>query len=156
MAGLNDTPDARFLLRFWGKVNLNGPVHPVLGTRCWIWTASKKRNGYGQFGIKKGVIVLSHRFAWELIVGPIPEKLYVLHRCDNPPCINVAHLFVGTQADNISDAFSKGRRGKIDCGHQIIGDNVYWKLQKGVRVPACRTCKRARERRSYYHRMIIQ
>ena len=52
----------------------------------------------------------AHRIAWELVHGPVPEKFCVLHKCDNPPCINVDHLFLGTQQDNLADMNAKGRR----------------------------------------------
>jgi hypothetical protein len=86
--------------RFWPKVDKSGD--------CWVWTASKNDRGYGHFG-RGGRTVSAHRVAWELARGPIPEGLWVLHKCDNPPCVNPAHLFLGTPGDNARDREAKGR-----------------------------------------------
>jgi len=98
--------------RFWEKVDKNGPVpvhRPDLGP-CWIWTAgiNKPRGGYGMFALRKGVIRRAHRIAWELTYGS-PGDLWVLHHCDNPPCVRPAHLFLGTPKDNAGDMEAKGR-----------------------------------------------
>lgn len=100
--------------RFWEKVNKDGPIpahRPELGL-CWIWTAgiNVPRGGYGMFALRKGVIRRSHRIAWELANDrPVPDGLWVLHRCDNPPCVRPAHLFLGTPKDNTDDMAAKGR-----------------------------------------------
>jgi HNH endonuclease len=74
---------------------------------CWIWGGYTKPTGYGQT-YDQGSYKLVHRIAYEHWVGPIGE-LCVLHRCDNPPCFNPEHLFLGTQADNVADMEAKGR-----------------------------------------------
>lgn len=77
---------------------------------CREWQAFRNPLGYGMFRVFVGESMwLAHRVAWELFVGDIPPGLGVLHKCDNPPCVNVAHLFLGTNADNNADKMAKGR-----------------------------------------------
>lgn len=87
--------------RFWNKVEKTNT--------CWLWTASKSHNGYGVIWIKDIGNVRVHRFSWELHVGPIPDGLCVLHKCDVPACVNPEHLFLGTRKDNAADMVKKGR-----------------------------------------------
>jgi len=86
--------------RFWRKVRR--------GPGCWEWTARCNNHGYGKFSINR-VGHYAHRVAWEIVNGPIPQGLCVLHHCDNPKCVNPAHLFIGTRADNTRDMMDKGR-----------------------------------------------
>jgi hypothetical protein len=74
---------------------------------CWLWTGLIGTNGYGRYG--KGN-KYAHRLSYEYFVGPIPEGLFVCHHCDVRPCVNPAHLFVGTVKDNAQDMMAKGRR----------------------------------------------
>lgn len=107
--------------RFWSKVDKDGPVHPLLGTSCWLWRASvNPHNGYGRIhvGGKFGTVLLAHRVAFVLSRGEIPAGLRVLHRCDNPRCCNPDHFMLGTQLDNVHDAIRKGR-------HSIVGLVAY-------------------------------
>lgn len=100
--------------RFWASVNKNGPiVRPALG-HCWVWTGGKvsKTKPYGKmthWENGKNRHQTAHRFSYELRSGPIPDKMCVLHRCDNPPCVNPDHLFLGTAKDNTRDKLLKER-----------------------------------------------
>ena len=84
----------------------------VTETGCWIWTAATYKSSggdlYGNFQID-GALDGAHRAAWRLFVGPIPEGMHVLHRCDVSLCVNPAHLFLGTNQDNVDDKMRKGR-----------------------------------------------
>lgn len=103
-----------FADRFWDKVNKNSgfvPSHcPHLG-QCWAWKASKFRAGYGQIsrGSTYRSSMLASRASWIINCGPIPDGLDVLHKCDNPECVNPDHLFTGTHRENMDDMISKGR-----------------------------------------------
>ncbi len=76
---------------------------------CWPWLGGLDDKGYGLIGSAPNGEVRSHRAAWVHFNGPIPEGRNVLHRCDNRPCCNPRHLFIGTQMDNIDDMIAKGR-----------------------------------------------
>jgi hypothetical protein len=85
-------------------------VNPESG--CWEWTASFARGGYGQFSTSTQdgcKWYRAHRFAHEAFIGPVPEGYVVMHKCDNPKCVNPDHLTSGTHADNIKDRDKKGR-----------------------------------------------
>jgi len=99
-------PRPPITFRLWSKVDKSsGP------DGCWIWIGCKASSGYGQIGRgRRGEGQMpTHRLAWELTNGPIPDGLWVLHKCDNPPCCNPAHLFLGTRTDNMRDCSAKGR-----------------------------------------------
>lgn len=98
------------LERFLSKVDREGPVAGDLGP-CWIWTAARNPLGYGAFGLC-GRVTPAHRASCVLHGIEIPCGHIVCHRCDNPPCVNPAHLFVGTHRDNIDDKIRKGRQAR--------------------------------------------
>lgn len=79
---------------------------------CVEWSGYRDKHGYGRASFD-GRTDSAHRIAWQLANGPVPVGLCVLHKCDNPPCINPEHLFLGTQADNLADMTAKGRRGAV-------------------------------------------
>ena len=78
---------------------------------CWLWLGGTASKGYGHFsmGGRGGKQVNAHRAAYEFHYGPIPEGMLVCHSCDNPPCVNWNHLFLGTHQDNVRDMWAKGR-----------------------------------------------
>jgi hypothetical protein len=98
--------DSKALARFQSKVQKDEK------TGCLVWTGAKTFNGYGTFYIN-GKMCRAHRVIWEHENGPIPDGRNVLHDCpcgDNPACVNIDHLWLGTQSDNINDMIIKDRR----------------------------------------------
>lgn len=121
--------------RLWSHVQICEPV------ACWPWVGTVDSCGYGR--IRCGSLANNtrhyrqvHRVVWEIVHGPIPVGLCVLHHCDNPPCVNPQHLWLGTQQDNIADMVKKGR-------------NFSFKRQRGVKNPNAKlTEQRVREIRT--------
>lgn len=138
--------------RFWSKVNKRGPMPPqsVAPGSCWEWMAAKTSGGYGQFWSKPALVV-SHRYAYELLIGPIPEGLQLDHLCRNRACINPQHLEPVTQQVNILRGFSVAttNRLKTHCphGHQYTSENTYIHPRNNGRI--CRACARRRSRAVY-------
>lgn len=92
--------------RFWEKVDKRGPDD------CWEWQAYRDKDGYGHIrnGERNNADESAHRLSYELANGPIPSGMLVCHKCDNPPCVNPTHLFLGTSTDNMQDCSAKGRK----------------------------------------------
>lgn len=90
--------------RLWPSVNRTAG--------CWEWTGPAFRGGYGRVYFR-GRTLYAHRVSWELANGRIPDGLWVLHHCDNPPCVRPDHLFLGTHADNMADMVAKGRHSSL-------------------------------------------
>lgn len=92
-------------VRFWEKVRV------LENNGCWEWQGALFSNGYGLISdTYRRKSFLAHRVSYELLYGPFPKHLLVLHRCDNHKCVKPGHLFLGTHADNLADMDSKGRR----------------------------------------------
>lgn len=149
----NGTPDKQPVHtvdeRFWSFVNKAGPVserRPDLGP-CWVWTGGGWPSGYGSFRVN-GVKVGAHRYAYERLVGPIPEGLVVDHLCFNRSCVRPAHLEVVTFRENIlrgdNTAAQFARRSNCLRGHCFDPPNGYITSQ-GAR--GCRACDRIRSAR---------
>lgn len=100
---------------FWSFVDRKGP------NDCWPYVGGKRRErcnanrviDYGKYKARDGKTWNAHRYSWFLTNGPIPDGLMVCHTCDNPPCCNPAHLFLGTSQDNADDMVAKGRQYRI-------------------------------------------
>jgi len=111
--------------RFWQYVDKSGGPNA-----CWLWTRFRDWDGYGKFSHDldgKHVSVAAHRMAYRLTHGNFDPALVVCHRCDNPPCCNPTHLFLGTTQENTADRDAKGRQAKGDAlrhGHHVKGSQV--------------------------------
>lgn len=87
--------------------------HVTKTESCWEWTAAKNEKGYGVVGVG-GRTYKAHRWLYAITIGSIPESLCLLHSCDNPSCVNPAHLVLGTRADNNKDMCDKGRHATVE------------------------------------------
>lgn len=121
---------------FWRRVSKDGPFSRECGSRCWVWTGSKTPSGYGQMNFSSSRRPMrTHAVSWAIHHnGQLPEEGQVIcHRCDNPPCCNPDHLFVGSPKDNALDAQMKGRirvgappRSKTERPARTRGHGVFF------------------------------
>lgn len=146
-------------VRFWAHVDKSGGPDA-----CWPWQGGHVARGYGHTTWSDDYVrteIMAHRQAYEFEVGPIAEGLQVCHKCDNPPCCNPAHLFLGTPSENLVDAYTKGRRkravpsqraainhrqGIIALPAGVLHGRVSTFDEYGCRCAACLKVKRADER----------
>jgi hypothetical protein len=106
---------------FWQKVDKSPGQGPA--GDCWQWTAFKTKTGYGKLTIHKEQW-LAHRYSYQLANGAPKEGLYILHSCDNPSCVNPAHLRAGTQQENVADMDARNRRPAMHIGRikpELVG-----------------------------------
>jgi len=134
--------------RFWSKVERRR------WNQCWEWQAGKTIQGYGKFRMPTSHVP-AHRMAWMLHHDQaIPEGGWILHHCDNPPCCNPRHLYLGTSKENSQDRERRGRgnrKVKTHCkyGHPFTEENTYTTYPPsfgGGAFRQCRTCMRRRQR----------
>jgi hypothetical protein len=131
-------------LRFWRYVSK--------GRKCWTWIGVLNENCYGRITVRHGSTILAHRLSWIIHHGPIPHGMWVCHTCDNPPCVNPAHLFLGDARSNHDDMVRKGRRfnrpHKTHCpsGHPYSGENI---LIDNEGFQSCRTCRKIVSKRCH-------
>lgn len=122
--------DHRIRKTLWDR--FHDKVMPEPNTGCWLWFGATKELGYGVIGLgrRDQGTAKAHRVAWELYRRPLQEGECVLHRCDQPSCVNPAHLFCGTLADNMQDCVRKGRnftpdnRGEKAKWAKLTAENV--------------------------------
>lgn len=130
------------IARFWPKVDRRGE------SECWLWTAAKNNKGYGMFGLG-GKLVLAHRFAYELLVGPVPEGLVLDHvknrGCTSTLCVNPAHLEPVTRGENVlrgdGPVAQLARQTHCQRGHELGGENTIRGCGR-----RCKTCVNERRR----------
>lgn len=127
---------------------------------CLEWAGYKDKNGYGRFrlGSKK---IGAHRASWIIFKGPIPDGKFVLHTCDNPPCVKLGHLYLGTTKDNTRDMWARDRntshfmakqKAKTVCsrGHKYTPENTYkWKTHR-----RCKECHKVNSREFYRRKNV--
>lgn len=130
--------------RFWLRVERDGPIpehRPNLG-HCWLWTGARNDLGYGRFYVGPGELTQAHRFAYELLVGPLPNGLVPDHLCRVPPCVRPSHLEVVTSRENTvrGNGWGGVNARKTHCprGHAYDEANTY-RNPRGARE--CRACK---------------
>lgn len=128
---------------------------------CWEWAGCRSANGYGKMAYGDGTTTGTHRVSFEVHHGPIPDGMFVRHKCDNPPCINPDHLEIGTPAQNSRDMVERNRTRGYVTGryggtcvkglHPVTSDDDLVVSKRGARMcAACyqELCKRSRERRA--------
>lgn len=132
---------------FWQKVDKDGPIHPDLGP-CWEWTGYVAKHGYGKV-VRGSVEFYTHRVAYEMEVGPIPDDLVIDHLCRNTICVRPSHLEAVPSGINVlrgeSPLAKNARKTHCKRGHLLDGGNVTYRKEGRV----CAVCRRERDRRAY-------
>lgn len=130
--------------RFWAKVKKTDG--------CWVWTGTRAGTmlyGYLRLGGKRGKMVAAHRLSWKMHYGEIEGGAWVLHKCDNPPCVRPDHLWLGTRKENAMDMARKGRANrpsltikKCKRGHVFDLDNTRLRRCHGYEQYIGRHCRK--------------
>jgi len=105
------------------RLRLNFGRIVIKSDDCWGWKKKLLKSGYTTINMGRTKALLGHRLSWLIHNGPIPDKILVLHKCDNPSCTNPDHLFLGTQLDNVRDMEKKGRR--VNKGMKVKYEQNY-------------------------------
>lgn len=123
--------------RFWAKVEKSPDG-------CWLWTGALGTHGYGVFCLSPGRVVLAHRYAYEQLIGSIPEGMFACHKCDVRPCVRPDHIFIGDVTANNRDMAQKRRHARSNythcrrAGHPMTPDNTL--LQAKGKYRRCKAC----------------
>lgn len=128
--------------RFWDKVEK--------GNSCWLWIGKRMPNGYARFKVG-GCGIYAHRFAYELLVGPIPEGLQIDHLCRVRHCVNPRHLEPVTQRENKNRGLKGRATEHCPKGHAYDVSNTYWRKDR----PNNRECKTCRAQRKQAHYITL-
>lgn len=105
--------------RFWSKVNLHGPMHPVLKTCCWLWKGAHQDSGHGVFRLREQRMPAG-KAALILSGIEVEDGMDMCHHCDNPPCVRPDHIFQGTDADNHRDMYLKRRHAHGERSGTVV------------------------------------
>lgn len=126
--------------RFWSKVDRQGDDPDA----CWLWRGCTQAPGYGRFRVEPAT-VYAHRYAYEQMVGPIPDGMVLDHLCRVPACVNPLHLEPVTQAENVRRGSKNGMQSRTHCanGHPFDAANT---IADGRSGRVCRACKNDRSR----------
>lgn len=126
----------------------------VTDSGCWDWDGRRNEDGYGTFSAERLGFrdARAHRVVYEHLVGPIPSDAVLRHSCDNPPCVNPAHLQPGTQADNVADMVERERhrsyahQTRCPKGHDLTSPQAIRTVKHGQKIEnLCAVCDRDRK-----------
>lgn len=143
-------------VRFWSKVNKDGPDTGLVEGRCWVWTTRLNDSGYATF-TDDGLQFRAHRFAYEMTLGPIPEGMQLDHLCRTRHCVRPSHLEPVTHAENMKRSVAgrrvwRSERTHCNHGHEFSPENTG--MKGGYRY--CKVCVRERERAQKLSLMTVR
>lgn len=135
------------------SVRIKAYSKPNPETGCWEWQRYRKPSGYGTIAFEGKPYYHAHRASYAEFVGPIPDGMWVLHKCDNRPCVNPDHLFLGSMQDNVDDRNRKKRQAR---GDQVGTSKLTWPIVRQIKneLAAGQTCREIGKRYSVHKSTI--